>query len=127
VVLGAIPSPEQRELAPRLDAAVAAVLGYVDYMVDSAAVRVIGGDALQIAEAVRRRRLETSTDDVYIDRLLGLRVDPAQVQRGKLFIGGAVDRVGEHSVTDAFRRPQALPTPAELEAPGLWLARLDVA
>jgi putative hydrolase len=127
VVLGAIQSPEQRELAPRLDAAVAAVLGYVDYMVDSAAVRVIGGDALQIAEAVRRRRLETSTDDVYIDRLLGLRVDPAQVQRGKLFIGGAVDRVGEHSVTDAFRRPQALPTPAELEAPGLWLARLDVA
>jgi putative hydrolase len=126
VVLGAIQSPEQRDLAPRLDAAVAGALGYVDYMVDSAAVRVIGGDSLQIAEAVRRRRLETSADDVYIDRLLGLRIDPGQVQRGKQFIGGAVDRVGEHAVTDAFRRPQALPTPAELDAPGLWLARLDV-
>jgi uncharacterized protein (DUF2342 family) len=102
------------------------VVGYVDYIVDSVAVRLIGGSALQIAEAVRRRRLETSTEDVYIERLLGLRLDQAQVQRGKEFIGGAVDRIGEIAVTDAFSHPQALPTPAELEAPGLWLARLGV-
>src|SRR6478736_1133695 len=54
VLLGAVQSPEQRELQPSLDAAAAAVVGYVDYVVDGVSVRVIGGDALRIAEAVRR-------------------------------------------------------------------------
>ena len=57
VMLGAVQSAEQASLAPALDAAVAAVIGAVDYLVDSVAVRVIGGEALRIAEAVRRRRL----------------------------------------------------------------------
>ena len=63
VLLGAVQSPEQRELEPSLDAAAAAVVGYVDCMVDGVAVRVIGGDALRIAEAVRRRRVDDSAED----------------------------------------------------------------
>ncbi len=126
LLLGAIQSPEQSELAPQLDAAVAAVVGYVDYHVDSVAVRVIGGNALQIAEAVRRRRTETSNDDVYIERLLGMKLDQAQVQRGKNFVSGVVDRVGERQLGQLFAAPASLPTPTELEAPGLWVARLEL-
>ena len=126
LLLGAVQSPAQAELAPTLDAAAAAVVGFVDYMVDSVAARVIGGDALRIAEAVRRRRLEASPDDLFVERLLGLKLTYEQVQRGKTFIGGVVDRVGEQATAAAFARPQPLPTPAELDAPGLWLARLDL-
>jgi putative hydrolase len=125
-LLGAVQSPEQAGLAPTLDAAVAAVVGYVDYLVDGVAVRVIGGDALRIAEAVRRRRVEASPDDLFVERLLGLRVSSDQVQRGKDFIGGAVDRVGEARLAELLHRPDPLPTPAELEAPGLWIARLEL-
>ena len=123
VLLGAVQSPEQRELEPSLDAAAAAVIGYVDYMVDGVSVRVIGGDALRIAEAVRRRRVDHSADDVYIERLLGHH----QVQRGKNFIGGVVDRVGEARLSALLAAPNALPTPAEIDAPGLWVARLELA
>ncbi|MFZ9628837.1 MAG: zinc-dependent metalloprotease [Ilumatobacteraceae bacterium] len=126
VLLGAVQSPEQAELAPVLDAAVAAVVGYVDYLVDGVAVRVIGGDALRIAEAVRRRRVETSPDDLFVERLLGLRLSSDQVQRGKEFIGGVVDRVGEARLSELLRNPAPLPTPAELDAPGLWIARLEL-
>jgi len=35
--------------------------------------------------------------------------------------------VGEAALAELFARPGALPTPAELDAPGLWLARLEVA
>jgi putative hydrolase len=126
LLLGAIQSPEQSQLAPQLDAAVAAVVGYVDYHVDSVAARVIGGNALQIAEAVRRRRTETSNDDIYIERLLGMKLDQAQVQRGKNFVSGVVDRVGEHQLGQLFAAANSLPTPAELEAPGLWVARLEL-
>ncbi len=127
VLLGAVQSPEQRQLEPSLDAAAAAVIGYVDYMVDGVSVRVIGGDALRIAEAVRRRRVDHSAEDVYIERLLGLRLTHHQVQRGKNFVAGVVDRVGEARLSVLLARPKALPTPAEIDAPGLWVARLELA
>ncbi len=126
VLLGAVQSPEQRELEPSLDAAAAVVIGYVDYMVDGVSVRVIGGDALRIAEAVRRRRVDHGADDLYIERLLGLRLTHHQVQRGKNFIGGVVDRVGEATLSALLARPNALPTSAEIDAPGLWVARLEL-
>ena len=126
VLLGAVQSAEQIAQQPTLDAAVAAVVGYVDYLVDSVAVRVIGGDALRIAEAVRRRRVEVTPDDLFVERLLGLHLTNEQVQRGKQFAGGVVDRVGEAGLTALFAEPDALPTPAELDAPGLWIARLEL-
>lgn len=126
LLLGAVRSPEQDELAPRLDAAVSAVVGTVDYLVDSVAARVIGGDALRIAEAVRRRRIETTPDDLFVQRLLGLRLDQEQVQRGKTFTAGAADRIGEGRLIETFAAAEPLPTPAELDAPGLWLARIEL-
>ena len=45
-------------------------------------------------------------------------VTPAQVQRGKNFVAGVVDRAGEAALGALFTRPDALPTPAELDAPG---------
>ena len=126
VLLGAVQSAEQRALQPSLDAAAAAVIGYVDYMVDGVSVRVIGGDALRIAEAVRRRRVDHQADDLYTERLLGLRLTHHQVQRGKNFIAGVVDRVGEAKLSALLARPKALPTAAEIDAPGLWVARLEL-
>ncbi len=124
VLLGAVRSPEQLALQPRLDAAVAAAVGYTDWVVDAVAVRVIGGEALRIAEAVRRQRASTSDEDVFVERLLGIRLDDEQVSRGKAFVQGVVDRVGEHDLTRLFALPDSTPTPSEIEAPGLWIARV---
>jgi putative hydrolase len=124
VLLGAVTSPAQLELRPRLDALVAVVVGFTDWIVDAVAVRVVGGDALRIAEAVRRRRVETSPADSFVERLLGIRLGEAQVARGKAFVQGVVDRAGDHGLRPLLERPEAIPTPAEVDAPGLWLARL---
>ena len=40
---------------------------------------------------------------------------------------GVVDRVGEARLSVLLARPKALPTPAEIDAPGLWVARLELA
>ena len=125
ILLGAVESPEQKALQPRLDAAVAAVVGYTDWMVDAVAVRVIGGEALRIAEAVRRQRSSSSPDDMFVERLLGIRVGETQVQRGKAFVQGVVDRVGESELTRLLELPDSMPTPNEIEAPGLWIARIS--
>jgi putative hydrolase len=125
ILLGAVRSSEQIALQPRLDAAVAAVVGYTDWVVDAVAVRVIGGEALRIAEAVRRQRVETSPDDLFVERLLGIRVGDDQVSRGKSFVQGVVDREGEAALTKLLHLPDSMPTPSEIDAPGLWIARIS--
>ena len=124
VLLGAVRSPDQLALEPALDAAVATVVGYTDWVVDAVAVRVIGGDALRIAEAVRRRRVEISPDDLFVERLLGIRLGTEQVSRGKAFVQGVVDRGGEQALAPLLNVPDSMPTPSEVDAPGLWLARI---
>jgi putative hydrolase len=124
VLLGAVISPAQQALRPRLDALVAVVVGYTDWLVDAVAVRVIGGNALRIAEAVRRRRVESTPSDTFVEQLLGIRLGEAQVARGKAFVQGVVDRTGDDGLRPLLERPDAIPTPNEVDAPGLWLARL---
>jgi putative hydrolase len=124
LLLGAVTSPEQRELRPRLDALVAVVVGYTDWVVDAVAVRLVGGSALRIAEAVRRQRIETSDNDAFVEQLLGIRIGEAQVARGKAFVQGVVDRAGDDGLLPLLERADAIPTPSELDAPGLWLARI---
>ncbi len=125
VLLGAVTSPAQVALRPRLDALIAVVVGYTDWVVDAVAVRVVGGNALRIAEAVRRRRVETTSSDSFVESLLGIRLGDAQVARGKAFVQGVVDRRGDDALRPLLERPDAIPTPAEVDAPGLWLARLE--
>ena len=124
VLLGAVQSDEQLALQPQLDAAVATTIGVIDWVVDAVAVRVIGGDALQIAEAVRRRRADTSPDDLFVERLLGIRLGAEQTARGKAFVQGVVDRAGEAGLAPLFSEDGAVPTPNEIAAPGLWIARV---
>ena len=126
ILLGAVRSAAQIALQPQLDAALAAVVGYVDHVVDLVATRLIGGDAARISEAVRRRRIETSPDEIFVERLLGLRLTRQQVEAGRAFTAGVFERGGDAAVNQLLTRAGALPTPAELHAPGLWLARLEL-
>ena len=118
-------SEEQETLSPILDAMVAAIIGYIDHSVDAVASNVLGGGS-QIAEAVRRRRVESSPNDVFLEQLLGLRLTRRQVERGRTFVDGVVDRAGNEGILQLFSASGNLPTPSELDAPGLWLARLEV-
>ena len=83
-------------------------------------------DVARFAEAVRRRRIEASAQDVFVEKLLGLRVDRPAVEKGKAFVAGVVERAGPAGLERLFTSADALPTPNELAAPGLWLARLDL-
>ena len=71
LLLGAVRSPEQEILAPKLDAMISAIVGYVDHVVDTVAERIIGTGS-QISEAVRRRRVEARSQDQFVEWIEGL-------------------------------------------------------
>ena len=125
VMMGASRTSEQEALAPVLDAHVAAISGYIDYVVDTVSARRLGG-ASPIAEAVRRRRVQTGANSHLVEQLLGISQTRAQQQRGRAFIDGIVEREGAGTLPALVSAPGNLPTPNEIDAPGLWLARLEI-
>lgn len=124
VLLGAKRSDAQDRVAPSLDAAIAAIVGYIDHCVDRASARILG-EGSRIAEAVRRRRVAQSGDRVFVERLLGLDLTPERVAISQQFVAGVLERAGEEGLSQLVSRPGNLPTPPEIVAPGLWLARLE--
>ena len=125
IILGAVRSPEQERQAPVLDAMIASIIGYIDHSVDAISALVLGGGA-QIAEAVRRRRVESAPHDSFVEQLLGLRLTRQQVERGHAFAAGVTERAGHDGLSQLFNKAGNLPTPNELDAPGLWLARIEL-
>ena len=124
VLLGAQRSAAQERVAPILDAAIAGIVGYIDNYVDRVTARILG-QASPIGEAVRRRRVAQSGDRVFVERLLGIDLTNEQVERAQQFIAGVLERAGDDGVAVLLAKPGNLPTPSEIVAPGLWLARLE--
>ncbi|MGA0145651.1 MAG: zinc-dependent metalloprotease [Ilumatobacteraceae bacterium] len=125
VLLGAMRSPEQDRLQPHIDTALSLVVGWADHIADQVGARILGNPA-RISEAARRRRIESGEETTFVERLLGLRLDRSRVEQGKSFVAGVVERAGTTGLDPLFDRTNSLPTKAELEAPGLWLARLEI-
>ncbi|MGH9176998.1 MAG: zinc-dependent metalloprotease, partial [Acidimicrobiales bacterium] len=67
-----------------------------------------------------------SWGDRYVARLLGVGLRQAAYERGRQFVDGVVERAGEEGLARLWASAEELPTPAEVDAPGLWLARIDL-
>lgn len=124
-VLGAVRSDRQEELLPRIRTLVAVVDGYVDHIMDRVGSGLVGSYR-QITEAMRRRRVEASQADRFIERLFGLELTREHFERGRAFVDGVVARAGDDGLARLWSDESHLPTPNELDAPGLWLARIGV-
>jgi putative hydrolase len=124
-LLGAIQTPAQQAQRPRLDALVATVVGYVDWVMDSVGTTLVGSYGM-LTEALHRRRVESGEGDRFVGHLLGLEVGQATYDRGERFVQGVVERAGAEALARLWSDERNLPTPNEVDAPGLWLARIDL-
>lgn len=125
VILGAITSPEQQTLRPELEALVAVVVGVVDHVLDVVGGQLIGSYDM-LSEALRRRRVEAAESDRFVERLFGLELSQGTYDRGSAFVKGVVERAGADGLRRLWTDAAHLPTPPEVAAPGLWLARIDL-
>ena len=124
-LFGAAPSPARARAVADLAAVTAAILGYVEHVLDQAADRLLGGRRA-IREAWRRRQVGRQPTDRLVEEMLGVDLGPAQIDRGSQFVHGVVERAGEEGLARLWTGAHGLPTPAELDAPGLWLERIDL-
>ena len=83
-------------------------------------------DAGRINEALRRHRVERGEAADFVDSMLGLQLDREHYERGQAFCAGVVERAGLDGLNRLWEAEAMLPTPAEFDAPGLWLARIEL-
>lgn len=124
-LLGDLLSPEQERVSANLVAVTSALGGYVDHVTTRVATTLIGSTA-NLAEAWYRYRIEGSDAEALAASLFGLAVGRQQVDRGAAFVRGVVERAGEDGLAKLWGDVKNLPTPAELDAPGLWLERISL-
>ncbi|MEW6471909.1 MAG: zinc-dependent metalloprotease [Actinomycetota bacterium] len=124
-LLGAMQSPEQLAVLERFQLTTAVLETYADTVVERLAEPMIRS-LPTIREAMRRHRVERSEADRFIQRLLGLDPSRRLHDQAAAFCRGVEERAGATALDRLLESEAMLPTPAELEAPGLWLARIEL-
>lgn len=124
-LLGEMQSDTQRRLQVPLRALLSVVTGYVDHVMEGVGRRLVGNFG-PLTEALHRRRLEEDSGSTVLGRLFGVELTGADYERGQAFVAGVVERAGDEGLGRLWRSARELPTPAEVDAPGLWLARIEL-
>jgi uncharacterized protein (DUF2342 family) len=110
-------------LVERMQAAMSLIEGHAEYTMDA-----IGADVLpslpRLRTAMTRRRVNRGLPWRVLERLLGLELKLRQYEMGRRFCDAVVDAGGTQTLALAWRAPETLPTPGELENPSLWIARV---
>jgi putative hydrolase len=127
VLLGAMRTERQQPLLAELQRFVSVLEGYADVVVERLGVRMVPAHA-RLDEALRRHRLERGDATGFVDRLLGLELDRGHYEAGAAFCRGVLERSdGDLDQLNRIWTDESMvPTAPELEAPGLWLARIDL-
>lgn len=125
-LLGALRNDRQRALLERARVFHAVLEGFADSVLER-----IGRTMLpsfdRIQEAMARHRIERGEAERFVEGLIGLATDRGDYERGTAFCRGIVERAGTEGLNRLWERAAMEPTPNEFLAPGLWLARVELA
>jgi len=124
-LLGAMRTAEQELALGHLQVLTSVLEGHADFVLARVGQPLIPTFD-RIHEAIERHRLERGEAGRFIEGLLGLQLDREHYELGGAFCSGVVERVGTAGLERLWEGEDRLPTRPELEAPGLWLARIDL-
>ncbi|MFB6122968.1 MAG: zinc-dependent metalloprotease [Haloferacaceae archaeon] len=110
-----------REAFAELDAAMTAVEGYAELLMD----RAFDEEYRDLRRKLDARRQSGGPMTRLVRRLLGLGLKRRQYERGAAFFRAVADERGLAAASAVWERPEHLPTDAELDAPERWLARVS--
>jgi len=114
---------ERWALVERMQAAMSLIEGHAEHTMDAVGAEVLPS-LPRLRAAMTRRRENRGLPWRVLERLLGLELKMRQYEQGRRFCDAVVDAGGRQTLALAWSGPGALPTPAELESPALWIARM---
>lgn len=123
--LGSLRSQSQRELAEQLRLIVTVIDGFVEFSLMKASEGLLSTTG-RIEEALRRARMNKDRPLALLTTMFGVATQPGDLERGRGFVSGVVQRGGQDQLRRLWYEARMLPKPPEVEAPGLWLARLEM-
>jgi uncharacterized protein (DUF2342 family) len=109
-----------REAFRELDAAMTAVEGYAELLMDGA----FDDEYADLREKMEERRRGRDPLSRLLRRMLGLGLKRRQYERGKAFFEAVAAERGIEGASAVWDRPENLPTDPELDDPDLWLSRV---
>jgi coenzyme F420 biosynthesis associated uncharacterized protein len=121
-----VADPKRREQIDRLQATMSVIEGHAEHVMDAAAGD-LGGELSQLRGRLDERRNQRGGIGALIARLLGMEAKLRQYELGKAFCDAIVARAGPTALVVLFESPAKLPTLAEVEHPGSWLERTELA
>lgn len=110
-----------REAFRELDAAMTAVEGYAELLMDEA----FDDEYADLRQKMDARRQARDPLSKLLRRMLGLGMKRRQYERGKAFFETVSANRGTSGASAVWDRPENLPTDAELDDPQKWLARVN--
>jgi uncharacterized protein (DUF2342 family) len=123
--LAGLRTPRQQPVLAELQRFGAVLAGYADAVITTVGAGYLT-DAARVDEALRRHRVERGRAADFVDSMLGLELGREHYERGDAFCQGVIDRAGLPGLNRLWEREEHVPTESELDAPGLWLARLEL-
>jgi putative hydrolase len=124
-LLGELLTPESRRTSDQLTSLAVVIDAYADHIADVVGHKLVGSHS-QLTEAWYRRRTERGKGEEAAGALFGMDLDQTQVDRGRSFVSGVIERAGEDGLSKLWVSARNLPTPSEVDAPGLWLERISL-
>jgi len=124
-LLGELLTPESRRSSDQLTALAVVIDAYADHIANVVGKKLVGSHS-QLAEAWYRRRTERGKGEEAAGALFGLDLEQSEVDRGRSFVSGVIERAGDEGLARLWVSVRNLPTPAEVDAPGLWLERISL-
>ena len=118
-------SPQLKQIQAKIDTFASTLLGYIDWVLETASSRLIANSQV-MGEAIKRRRVERNGEERAAENFFGLHLDQEILERGSYFIQGVIQRGGSNKLAVLWTRKELLPTQSEIEAPGLWLERIEL-
>jgi coenzyme F420 biosynthesis associated uncharacterized protein len=116
---------ERWQLVERMQATMSLIEGHAEHTMDAVGTEVLPSIE-RLRAAMNRRRETRGLPWRVLERLLGLELKMKQYEVGKRFCDAVVQAEGPRALTRAWSGPEMLPSMAELQTPGLWLARTHV-
>jgi coenzyme F420 biosynthesis associated uncharacterized protein len=118
-------SEEQRRLFRETQAVMSLLEGFGDHVMDEVGRDLVPGVERISARFHGRREQRTPFERAML-RITGMDLKMEQYRKGEAFVAGIERLGGSAALRRLWDGPETLPTPAEIDAPAVWVGRMGL-